>query len=535
MSAREDEAIDPKELGLEGGGFQRFLSPRSSYVLTRFVLLRWLGLVYSAAFLSTALQYRALIGPRGLLPAKMVVDTLLGEHSGSAVGAAREAPSLFLWTGASDAAIGAVAWTGVALSLLVFAGVTNAVVLVILWLLYLSIVNVGSVFYGYGWEIQLLETGLLAAFLCPVRDVRPFPASPPPAIPVWLFRWLIVRVMLGAGLIKLRGDACWRDLTCLRYHYETQPIPGPLSPYFHRLPNWVHTGGVLVNHLVEVLAPFGAFGPKWPRRVAGCAFVAFQLVLIVSGNLSFLNWLTIVPAIACFDDEDLARVLPRPLVEYARARTTRAGPTKPALWVAGGYAMVVGILSINPISNLVSSSQSMNRSFDPLHVVNTYGAFGSVERQRYEVIVQGSDADDPFEEEAYRDYELPCKPGPVDRKLCWITPYHRRLDWQMWFLPFGQADQNPWFIHFVTKILDGDPVIREQLAKDPFGGKPPRWVRAELYSYRYSEGRAVWEREHVLNYLRPVGRSDRALARYIAAYGFPRPDAPEPDPDPVIE
>ena len=96
--------------------------------------------------------------------------------------------------------------------------------------------NVGQTFYGFGWELQLVETGFLCIFLCPLLDARPFPRRPPPATVIWLLRWLAVRIMWGAGLIKLRGDPCWRDLTCLDFHFETQPIPNPLSPFFHQLP-----------------------------------------------------------------------------------------------------------------------------------------------------------------------------------------------------------------------------------------------------------------------------------------------------------
>jgi len=516
-AAAEAEA---EALGLRGGLLDRFLTPRASYVLVRFTILRLLGVVYFAAFLSAALQLVPLLGPDGLVPAQLHIDGLIAEVGGP-LAASRQLPTLFLWTGASNADLQLVAWCGVALSALLVVGLSNAAQLALMWLLYLSIVNVGGVFYGYGWEIQLLETGLLAVFLCPLASVHPFPRTPPPVLVIWLFRWLVVRIMLGAGLIKLRGDTCWTDLTCLQFHYETQPIPGPLSPYLHALPRWVHGIGVLVNHIVELLAPLFAFGPARARRVAGILFVLFQVTLILSGNLAFLNWLTLVPAIACFDDADLRRVLPGSFVRWAERRTTARTASPSALWTSGAYGLAVLILSINPIANLFSSAQAMNQSFDPVHVVNTYGAFGDVNRERIEVIVQGSLEDDPGVEEAWKDYELPCKPGALDRGLCWLTPYHRRLDWQMWFLPFRAADRSPWFIHFIAKLLAGDPVIRQQLARDPFDGKPPKWIRAELYRYRFATSGGVWRREHVGGYLRTMNREDPELLDYLAAHRLP--------------
>ena len=188
-----------------------------------------------------------------------------------------------------------MACLGVALSLLVLLGFANAIVMALLWAIYLSFVHIGQDWYGYGWEIQLLETGFLAIFLCPLFDGRPFPRRPPPAPVIGLLRWLTFRIMLGAGLIKLRGDPCWRDLTCLNYHYETQPIPNPLSRTLHFMPRWFQKLGVLFNHLNELIAPWFVFGPRAARHVAGALLLSFQITLIFSGNLSFLNYLTLVP------------------------------------------------------------------------------------------------------------------------------------------------------------------------------------------------------------------------------------------------
>lgn len=515
MTEARTETAD--ELGLEGA-LDRFLEPAARYGLTRFVVLRGLALVYLVAFLVAALQIVPLVGEHGLLPAQGLLDRLIEKGGGSRLEAARRLPTLFLVTGASDKALLGVAWLGVALSALVLAGVTHAGVMLVLWALYLSIVQVGQEFWSYGWEIQLCETGLLAVFLCPLRSFGPFPRSPPPRVTIWLLRWLVVRVMLGAGLIKLRGDPCWTELSCLDTHFETQPLPGPLSPFFHHLPQWLHQAGVLFTLVVEVVAPFFAFGPRWARRVAGALFVAFQLTLILSGNLSFFNWLTIVAALACFDDDLFERALPRRLRE--RLRSLSSEPvSRASQWSAGAFALMVGLLSLGPIGNLLSSQQAMNRSFEPLHLVNTYGAFGSVGKERLEVVLQGTLSEDPEDEEGWRDYVLPSKPGPLDRGHPWITPYQRRLDWQMWFLPFGQADDNPWFIHLAAKLLHGDPAIRPLLAEDPFAGARPVWVRATLYRYRMGRTSA-WEREWLGTYLRPVDGYDPELVSYLEACGF---------------
>ena len=360
----------------------------ADYWLTRFVLLRLLGFIYFIAFLAAVNQFAPLIGHNGLLPADRYLHRLT-EHFGSRAEGFFELPSLF-WFSVSDNALLAVAWTGLALSLLVVLGYANALLMLALWVLYTSIVNVGQLWYSYGWEIQLLETGFLGVFLCPLLDGRPFPRRAPPVVVLWLYRWLIFRIMLGAGLIKLRGDACWRDLTCLYYHYETQPIPNPVSWWLHFRPHWFHQLGTLWNHIVELVVPWFAFWPRPSRHVAGVLLASFQVILIISGNLSFLNWLTIVPCLACLDDTFWARLLPHWIVNRARQAAESAQPSTAQEFAAIALALVVALLSIDPVMNLISPGQVMNTSFNRLNLVNTYGAFGTVGRERSEIVFEGT-------------------------------------------------------------------------------------------------------------------------------------------------
>jgi hypothetical protein len=496
---------------------KRWFGASESYLLVRFAILRLLGVVYAVAFLVSALQGPPLIGEDGLLPAGAFLERVR-----EAIGldeAWWRLPTLF-WFGFSDSALRASSWLGVALSAAVALGATNAALQLVLWGLYFSIVQVGQRFYGYGWESQLLETGFLSVFLCPLRSVHPL-AKAPPFVVVLLARWLIARVMLGAGLIKLRGDACWTELTCLDFHYETQPIPNPLSPYFHAMPAWFHRGGVLFNHAVEIGGPFLAFGPRRARLIAGLLFIVFQAVLIASGNLSFLNWLTIVPALACFDDRVLVRLFPASWIE--RTETHRPASTVHRR-AAIAYAVVVAVLSINPLLNFFSPEQAMNRSFDPLHLVNTYGAFGSVGKVRHEVILEGTSAPTIDEHTEWKTYELPCKPGDVHRRPCWISPYHRRLDWQMWFAALNPPGREPWILHLIEKLLEGDRSVMGLFANDPFAARPPTWVRAQFYRYEllspWSSESAYWRRELVGPYLPPLARDDPALADFLRQHGL---------------
>jgi hypothetical protein len=499
----------------DGGG-------RPSYWLTRFVILRLLGLVYFVAFLSLAHQVLPLIGAHGLLPARDFLSRVTATLGASDAGFFA-LPSIF-WLGVSDRALVALAWTGVALSALVVAGVANAILMALLWALYMSFVHIGQDWYGYGWEIQLLETGFLAIFLCPLVDPRPFPRRPPPTAVIWLHRWLIFRIMLGAGLIKLRGDACWRDLSCLYYHYETQPIPNPLSRTLHFQAQWFQKLGVLWNHFTELVVPWLAFWPRPARHVAGLLLIAFQVFLILSGNLSFLNWLTIVPCLACFDDGLLARVLPARLTVRARRAATTAIPSRLQHVAVAGLVAAVALLSIAPVANLLSSRQAMNTSFDRLHLVNTYGAFGSVGRVRPEIVFSGTNDPTPSADADWKDYEFKCKPGALDRRPCVISPYHYRLDWQIWFAAMSTPERYPWTVHLVSKLLHNDAETLGLLATNPFPGAPPRWVRAELYRYRFAPpgdpSGAWWRREDVREWIPPLSADDPRLRRFLDAYGW---------------
>ncbi len=538
--ARDDFAPRSRRLLVGFGRALRGPEVRSTYWLTRQVFLRGLGLVYLVAFLVAAFQLVPLIGERGLLPVGSYLARL-SEHFGSQREAFLNLPSIF-WLDHSDATLLAVAIVGATLSAAVLLGLSNAGVLLLLWALYLSIDHVGQRWYSFGWETQLLETGLIAVFLCPLLGWRPRSSRhPPPIVPIILLRWLIVRIMLGAGLIKLRGDPCWVELTCLETHFETQPIPNPLSPVLHLMPAWVLRGGVLMNHITELLAPLFAFGPRRMRHVAGALMIAFQLVLIVSGNLSFLNWLTILPCIACFDDQLLLRLLPsrwRARLEAEQLARARR-PVAAHRYLTYAFAALVAYLSLPVVSNLLGRGQAMNRSYDRLHIVNTYGAFGSVGRTRHELVIEGTrdPLDDPFtiEDADWREYEFKCKPGDPTRRPCVITPYHYRLDWLIWFAALevegrGRLQREDWVLHLVYKLLMNDAGARALMGPSPFPEAPPRYIRVLFYRYEFApwgSGR-WWERERVGVVLPPIAVDDPRLLDYLRARGW-GPDAkPEP-------
>ncbi|WP_419701581.1 lipase maturation factor family protein [Mucilaginibacter sp. NFX135] len=488
-----------------------------SYWLTRFMILRLLGLVYAVAFLIAINQLVPLIGSKGLLPADLYlkqVSTALGSIGAGFI----RLPSLF-WFWHSDTALLMAAWTGFILSLIVVAGYANAPLLGILWFIYLSIVHIGQDWYGYGWEIQLTETGFLAIFLSPLWDLRPFPNRPPPVLIIILFRWLIFRIMFGAGLIKFRGDATWRNATALYYYFETQPIPGPLTRWFHFLPHALLRIGVWFNWLAELVAPWFIWWPRLSRHIAGSIIVLFQFAIILSGNLSFLNWLTIIPALACFDDSFWSKLLPGKLVRKSEAAASKAEESKPMQVTVWIVTSLVVLLSLQPALNMLSPNQVMNTSFDPLDLVNTYGAFGSVGQERLNVVFEGT-MDDTLNNKAHwKSYIYKGLPVLLNKRPPQIAPYQLRLDWQMWFASMSTAEQYPWTYNLVWKLLHNDPEAVDLFANNPFPEKPPRYIRAVLYRYRFAgngnpQGQ-YWTRERIGDWMPVLTADNKQLIAFL--------------------
>jgi hypothetical protein len=446
--------------------------------------------VYLIAFANAVNQFVPLLGERGLLPVRRFAERVSFWDS----------PSLFLFA-PKDRVFLAAGWAGVVLSCVALLGVADyslwasVAVWALLWVLYLSFVNAGQTFYAFGWESILLETGFFTIFSGTV-DMEP------QTVMIWLWRWILFRVMFGAGLIKLRADPCWRELTCLDYHFETQPMPNPLSWYFHWLPGWAHKGGVLFNHFVEIVVPFAYFAPQPAAAIAGLLTILFQLTLMLSGNLSWLNLITIVLAISTFDDRLLGYFLP------LRAPVLH----EPALWwtvTIWILAVAVAWLSIRPIRNLLSRRQVMNLSFNPFHLVGTYGAFGGVTRIRYEIVVEGTADNMVWAGTEWKEYEFKGKPGSASRRPPQVAPYHLRLDWLIWFAAMRPHDLPVWFVNFVAKLLEGDRRIVRLLKTNPFPNAAPQHIRALLYEYRFTnaeERRRTgqwWHRTLVSVYLPP--------------------------------
>jgi hypothetical protein len=439
-------------------------------------------------------------------------------------------PTLFTRIRYTDRRLAALCWTGIVVAAVLVVGIPQLgppwvpmICFLALWGGYMSISSIGQTFYGFGWEMLLLEAGFLAAFLGS-HD------QPPPTVVIVLFWWLAFRLEFGAGMIKIRGGREWRDLTALTFHHETQPMPGPLSRQAHLLPRWFHKGEVLGNHVAQLVVPFFLFAPLAGLWVSGpvpaivgalaaAIVIATQAWLVLTGNFAWLNWATIViafsaiglPASLSTSDQTVPDASTTEPVEVSAADGSALFGGIPISWFA--ITTLVGILylalSWPALRNLFACRQLMNASFNRWQLANAYGAFGTVTKERIEIVIEGTTAEDPDAED-WREYEFKGKPGDVRRVPRQFAPYHLRLDWLMWFLPLGRSLED-WFTVLLVRLLEADAPALALLRTDPFDGERPQWVRAVSYRYRFTtraEHRAsgaVWVRDRRRTVMEPIG------------------------------
>lgn len=466
------------------------------YEIAREILQRGVALLAVVAFWSTLNQFRPLLGEHGLLPVPELLRMVTRLRG----------PSVFRW-GYTDRRLVAVATAGIVLGASVVIGLPQLgppwvpmLVFLLMWILYLSIVVVGQTFYGFGWEMLLCEALFTVAFLGSFDQ-------PPPLVILIAVWWLVFRLEFGAGMIKIRGGREWRDLTALMYHHETQPMPGPFSRQAHLLPPWFHRLEVVGNHIAQLVVPFLLFVPGPVGSVAAAVIIVTQLWLILTGNFAWLNWITVVLAAGAVTDSAWHWLIPAVPTDLGAD-----GATLPVWWavVVLAVAALLAVLSWRPLQNLFSRRQLMNASFNRFMLANAYGAFGTVTKRRVEYVIAGTDASDPDAPGAeWREYEFKGKPGDVRRIPRQWAPYHLRLDWLMWFLPLGRMWE-PWFERLLQRLLEADGPTLRLLARDPFHGARPRWVRVLAYRYRfathaeYRERRVRWVRTLEGEVVRPA-------------------------------
>lgn len=459
----------------------------STYDLSRWLFLRLLGLIYLIAFISLWLQLDGLIGQHGILPAPDFLQAV-EKH----LGAERfwRLPTL-CWLNQSPGFLHCLCGAGVLISLGVVADIAPACGLLVLWAIYLSLSTVSREFLSFQWDILLLEAGFLGILYAPWRLwPRLATDAPPSPIVRWLLWWLLFRLMLASGVVKLAsGDPTWNNLTALSYHYETQPLPTWIGWYAHQLPAWLHSFSTAVMFFIELLLPFAIFTNRLGRRIAAAAFTGLMLLILLTGNYCFFNLLTIALCVPVLDDRFWRPFCPRALRQALEPASARPRPARFRLRahaVLAGLIVLISALQImarfGGADRLPRAGQRLLEWNAPFRSINLYGLFAVMTTKRPEISVEGSQ-----DGIVWREYEFKWKPGDLKRPPGFVQPHQPRLDWQMWFAALGDYQSNPWFIHFLVRLLQGAPDVLALLEKNPFPDQPPRYVRAVLYEYRFTD------------------------------------------------
>ncbi len=458
-----------------------------TYFLTRRIFFIWLGITYLMAFASLGFQITGLLGTHGILPVSTYLASaqkILGAKSYHLL------PTL-VWLNSSDLFLKCLCWGGVILSVGLIFGIAPFPITIMLWLFYLSVVNVGQDFLSFQWDVLLLEAGFLAIFLAPLTlKWKSNRSSPPSFVFIWLMRWLLFRLMFSSGMVKLlSGDAAWRNWTALTYHYETQPLPTWVGWYLHHLPIQFHKFSAGVLFFVELLVPFLFFLPRRLRIFAAIAVTGLQVLIGLTGNYCFFNFLTIGLCLWLIDDQ----AWPAKFCDFIRhcEAVNQAKPKQSQnvdCFVGlrpprNDGKMIYGILFRGFFASVLIalSFGFFHQMLQPFHLVNHYGLFAVMTTERPEIIVEGSD-----DGMNWLTYEFRYKPDDLKKKPAFVEPHQPRLDWQMWFAALSDFRLNPWFLRFCKRLLEGSPEVTALLKHNPFSNHPPKYIRATVYDYHFS-------------------------------------------------
>jgi lipase maturation factor 1 len=463
--------------------------------------------VYLCAFWSLGVQVRGLFGHAGILPVTEFLANASRWISAQDPSASKllALPTIF-WFASSDAALVGTCVVGVLGSFALIAGIAPASLLALLWILYLSILNVGQTFLAFQWDALLVETGLLAIFLAPLTWRDNGAPSEPLREARWLIWWLLFRLMIGSGIVKLAsGDPSWRNLTALALHYETQPLPTPLAWYAWLMPMWFHQFTTAATLAAELIIPWFIAAPGRLRAVACGSFVALQIVIALTGNYAFFNVLTVALSLTLLDNSQVASLLrllrrPRGLTPRTAAPPDRRSWPVAATLVVGLITVPISIVQLTAQAGVILPGASVLAAADsivgPFRIVNPYGLFAVMTTTRPELTIEGTSDD-----VEWKPYVFKYKPAPDHASLAWIAPHQPRLDWQMWFAALGPYETDAWFQAFRARLIEGSADVTGLLQTNPFPRQPPVQVRVTRQVYRFAtreEKRAsgsVWKAE----------------------------------------
>jgi hypothetical protein len=477
----------------------------AQFSFSSWLFLRALAVIHLVAFGSYAAQAPGLVGPHGISPAGTLLAAVRAHYGAAALW---QWPTLCWWLGA-DRALPWLAGGGIVLALLLFAGIAPAICLGLLWIDSLSLAGSGPLFFDYQWDALLIETTFLAIWIAPWSWWPAWRRPEPPRLARWLLLWLLFRLMLLSGLVKLAsGDPTWRNLTALSFHYHTQPLPTPFSWYADHFPTAVQKATCAAMFAVELLAPFTLFAGPRLRRIGVATLIALQVAIFLTGNYTFFNLLTVALCLLALDDAAWGP-WPGRIPPWPSGRDPAARP--PPWGLAPVAAAVVAFTTLEAVARFgllpphSAWAEGIIAAEVPFRSLNNYGLFARMTTTRPQLVIQGSD-----DGRDWRTYELPHQAGDLARRPDFIAPLQPRLDWQLWFAALESAPDNPWIEELCARLLQGTPEVLRLFARNPFPDHPPRYLRIVRYLYEFTTPaeRAAsgnwWKRSFVDFYVPPV-------------------------------
>lgn len=457
------------------------------------------GLVYLIAFLSLWSQIHALVGENGLLPASVQLK-LAYERLGTA--AYRFLPTL-CWLGSNDWMLHVWCGLGVVLSVCMIAGFALRLVLVLLWVVYLSLSVAGQDFLSFQWDTLLLEMTICSLFYAP-RGLRPDWNGPIGSIACWPLWFLAFKLMFLSGATKLlSGDSSWWDGTALQFHYYTQPIPSWPAWYAYQCPLALHQVALSVLFVVELLLPFLVFTGRRGRAIFGLASIGLMIAIEATGNFGFFNLQTIVLCLPLLNDDLVKRCIPRGGQIVETTPMPLCSSPKCGI-ISGTILLFISLLTIVNEMSLTAQGGKMPgvvmapidfadrlllswgkpwvlKPLSPFCTINGYGLFRVMTTRRNEIVLEMSD-----DKTDWTACEFPYKPGSMDRAPPIVAPHMPRLDWQMWFAALNPRGHEHWLSVLMRKVLEGDPSVARLMSKPELIANPPKFVRLAMYEYKFT-------------------------------------------------
>lgn len=482
----------------------------STFIISRRIFLAALGIIYTIAFSSLAVQIVGLSGSEGVVPVKNYLTAMTPMLK---LARFYFIPTIF-WINSSDFILQAVCWIGVLLGILIALDLFTLPALFLAWFFYLSYVSVCRYFLWYQWDVLLLETGFLAIFFVPLYFGFKNQNKQLPKLILFLFWWLLFRLIFSSGMVKLiSGDPAWANLTALQYHYETQPLPNVISWDMAQLPFWFQKLSVVFVFFVELIVPFLIFMPRRIRHFAAIMITFLQVLIMVTGNYAFFNWLIIALCVLLIDDDVWMRIFKfKTVVCSEKQEQVRQWSTRFLVI----FSIIIFLVSIKYVTALFPKTKPFKISrfadvvLSPFNIVNAYGLFANMTTTRPEIVIEGSK-----DREHWKEYEFKFKPGNPFREPKFCAPFQPRLDWQMWFAAQSKHEDELWFENLMARLLHGSKPVARLLKKNFDAQNPPVYIRALLYDYQFTDGNTRaqtgqwWQRKLLGAYFPTIALSEK--------------------------